>query len=959
VFKRAQTEAAHTCRSMLRRARCARTRLRLTLFAAAGVYLAFALPASAGVPSGLSAGRDHTEAAAATSPLSVGHVSVRTIGGRIVASATIMNTTDAPVRSTTGALGLISGLGSGPTGAGTFSVASLSSQSSRTVRTTTRPVRDLPVRPGTVQVVFCTDIYSQIRRFSPNANCSGGGTLAIPPGGPLQRSGRVPNTIVTAGPAGDSRSSTAVLRFASTVDLSHFECRLDGGPWLACDSPQRYAGLVDGRHVVAVRAVSASGRQDPTPAHAAWTVDTVAPKLTLRRPVDGSTTSDHRLAFSGTGGIAATDSSKVTVKVFSGSHTSGSPVRTLTSTLSHGKWSVTAARPLADGTYTAQAEQSDRVGNHGISAPSTFTIRTVPATPPAPPTTPAPPTPPAPPTTPGPPAPTPPAPPTAPAPSTFSVGGTVSGLSDGAVVVLQDNGGDNLNVASNGSFAFATPVVDGGAYEVTVASNPTGEACTVAGGSGKAASANVVSVVVTCVPSATQIGTDDFNRTDGGLGAGWAAMTDGPLSIASQRVVGTAGVQAGDIRTAESYGSDQYSQIEVTSNSIGPGVGGDGEWVGPTVRSQNGGADTYLGIYFWNQGSPELRLYVRTGGTFTLLGSYDSGVLPGGTQLTLTAVGSTISFATNGIARITAHDSTLTGGDPGIMTFDSAAADNWSGGNAAALPSQQPMQVQSEGTDSDGVASYDVISSDDGDGSQILRVLAPTDPAPGVPHNFLYVLPVEPKLGTSFGDGLEALRSLDAQNQYNLTIIEPSFAVDPWYADSPDDPNLQYETFMTKDLVPWVTKTFGTSGKEQNWLIGFSKSGLGAQDLLLKHPDLFAAAASWDFPADMDTYETDAGNPTGDGVNYGTDANFQSNYRLTQSFVDARKAPFQSENRIWIGGFANFETDVSDYGKLLSSEGVAHTTETPQAMAHRWDSGWVPIALSALSQDGAALPAAP
>src|ERR1700744_6099754 len=101
---------------MLRRARCARTRLRLTLFAAAGVYLAFALPASAGVPSGLSAGRDHTEAAAATSPLSVGHVSVRTIGGRIVASATIANTTDAPVRSTTGALGLISGLGSGPTG---------------------------------------------------------------------------------------------------------------------------------------------------------------------------------------------------------------------------------------------------------------------------------------------------------------------------------------------------------------------------------------------------------------------------------------------------------------------------------------------------------------------------------------------------------------------------------------------------------------------------------------------------------------------------------------------------------------------------------------------------------------------------------------------------------------------------------------------------------------------------
>ena len=53
-----------------------------------------------------------------------------------------------------------------------------------------------------------------------------------------------------------------------------------------------------------------------------------------------------------------------------------------------------------------------------------------------------------------------------------------------------------------------------------------------------------------------------------------------------------------------------------------------------------------------------------------------------------------------------------------------------------------------------------------------------------------------------------------------------------------------------------------------------------------------------------------------------------------------------------------FETDMSDYDALLTSEGIEHTTEAPQEMAHRWDSGWVQIALSALSQDSAALPAA-
>ena len=58
------------------------------------------------------------------------------------------------------------------------------------------------------------------------------------------------------------------------------------------------------------------------------------------------------------------------------------------------------------------------------------------------------------------------------------------------------------------------------------------------------------------------------------------------------------------------------------------------------------------------------------------------------------------------------------------------------------------------------------------------------------------MLPVEAGLGTSFGDGLATIESANAQNEYNLTVIEPSFAIHPWYANNPHDPNLQYETFM-------------------------------------------------------------------------------------------------------------------------------------------------------------------
>lgn len=258
-------------------------------------------------------------------------------------------------------------------------------------------------------------------------------------------------------------------------------------------------------------------------------------------------------------------------------------------------------------------------------------------------------------------------------------------------------------------------------------------------------------------------------------------------------------------------------------------------------------------------------------------------------------------------------------------------------------------------TDPSGIAAYDVTSRDDGDSPQILRVLSPTNPARGVPHNFLYVLPVEARLATTYGDGIETLRHLNAQNKYNLTIVEPSFPVEPWYANSATDPNLQYDAFMAHDLVPWVTRNLATTGKEQDWLLGFSKSGVGAQDLILRHPDVFTAAASWDFPANMDAVASDHGRGVGNGLNYGTDPNFQSNYRLTPSFVQAHSGPFHGPDRIWIGGYAVFATDVADYDALLTSDGIAHTTEPPQPMLHRWDSGWVPIALRGLSKDGAAL----
>jgi hypothetical protein len=95
----------------------------------------------------------------------------------------------------------------------------------------------------------------------------------------------------------------------------------------------------------------------------------------------------------------------------------------------------------------------------------------------------------------------------------------VSGLS-GTGLVLQDNGGNNLPVAASGSFTFTTAIASGGAYSVTVLTQPSNplQNCVVTSGSGTA-SADVTSVLVTCTTLTFTIGVTVQNLagTGGGL----------------------------------------------------------------------------------------------------------------------------------------------------------------------------------------------------------------------------------------------------------------------------------------------------------------------------------------------------------------------------------------------------------------------------------------------------------
>jgi hypothetical protein len=186
-----------------------------------------------------------------------------------------------------------------------------------------------------------------------------------------------PHTIIASGPQGSTAVTSASFGFSSSEAGSTFECRLDGGAWTPCSSPQPYSGLANAVHSFDVRATDSAGNVDPTPASRTWAVNTSGAAVTLEAPADDALTSDSTPLFSGHASIAAGDSDTVNVEVYravAGGSDELIQTRSVVRSLIDGSWSVAASPALADGTYVAYATQDDSNSETAYSAPRTFTV---------------------------------------------------------------------------------------------------------------------------------------------------------------------------------------------------------------------------------------------------------------------------------------------------------------------------------------------------------------------------------------------------------------------------------------------------------------------------------------------------------------------------------------------------------------------------------------------------------
>jgi 6-phosphogluconolactonase len=169
----------------------------------------------------------------------------------------------------------------------------------------------------------------------------------------------------------------------------------------------------------------------------------------------------------------------------------------------------------------------------------------------------------------------------------YTVGGTVTGLR-GSGLVLQLNGGNNLGFSSGGTFTFSSGIDQGGAYSVTVQTQPSGQTCGVHNGSGTIGTADISNIVVTCsLPgsyayvaneSSNTISAYAINASTGALteiaGSPFAATGTGPVAVTVDPDGAYLYVANNSSNTVSVYAIDADSgALSAVSEPVGSGNG--------------------------------------------------------------------------------------------------------------------------------------------------------------------------------------------------------------------------------------------------------------------------------------------------------------------------------------------------------------------------------------------------
>jgi S-formylglutathione hydrolase FrmB len=244
-------------------------------------------------------------------------------------------------------------------------------------------------------------------------------------------------------------------------------------------------------------------------------------------------------------------------------------------------------------------------------------------------------------------------------------------------------------------------------------------------------------------------------------------------------------------------------------------------------------------------------------------------------------------------------------------------------------------------TDEHGIRLHRVQSSFQTGETQI-RVLLPGAALNQKQNPVIYVLPVEARNESRYGDGLLEIKRRDLHQKHQIIFVAPTFSDLPWYADHPAEARIRQETYFLNVVLPFIEKTYSAqTTAEGRLLLGFSKSGWGAWSLLLRHPDVFGRAAAWDAPLMMQRP-----GKYGTAEIFGSPENFEE-YRIT-GLLHTNGKRLGPDKRLILVGHSNFREDHEQVHALMDELRIPHAYQDGPQRKHDWHSGWVPEAVELL-----------
>ncbi len=100
--------------------------------------------------------------------------------------------------------------------------------------------------------------------------------------------------------------------------------------------------------------------------------------------------------------------------------------------------------------------------------------------------------------------------------------------------------------------------------------------------------------------------------------------------------------------------------------------------------------------------------------------------------------------------------------------------------------------------------------------------------------------------GANYMQWLNNAPSLVEQgNEMNSILVLPDGGLNSWYFDSPMNPAIRYESFIVKELVPFIDSAYATKkDKSYRAITGLSMGGHGAFYVAMRNQSVFGSAGS-------------------------------------------------------------------------------------------------------------------